>query len=162
MPAGRKPKPTEEKRLRGNPGGRPLNADEPQADIYEKVPDPPEWLGAYGKKEWYRAAPILMKMRLLTEADWASFATYCQNFHTMIMASIDIEENGISLKNQRGPVRNPALATLAASTTAIRAFCAEFGMTPSARSRMKFAGVDDDDDLDMFQPVGEDNGSDVE
>ena len=44
MTRGRKPKPTEQKRIEGNPGKRPLPDDEPQLPV--EAPDPPEWLDA--------------------------------------------------------------------------------------------------------------------
>lgn len=162
MPAGRKPKPTEEKRLRGNPGGRPLNDKEPEAKLYKKLPDPPEWLGPYAKKEWNRAGTVLIEMRLFTDADWGAFAAYCQNLEIMILAMQDIDENGMTIVNQRGQARNPSLTAFASASTTMRALAAEFGMTPSSRSRMKFAGDDDEDGLDDILGEQTKDDTDVE
>ena len=41
---GRKPTPTILKRLQGNPGKRPLPANEPQPTLEDELPPPPDWL----------------------------------------------------------------------------------------------------------------------
>lgn len=56
MPAGRPPKPTEQKRMLGNPGHRPL-PDQSEIQILsaaEDVPEPERPLGTYGMKLWDR------------------------------------------------------------------------------------------------------------
>ena len=69
---GRKPKPTAIKELEGNPGGRPLNPNEPRPD--KKAPRCPSWLEEEAKKEWKRMGRMLEQAGLLTEMDMAAFA----------------------------------------------------------------------------------------
>ena len=144
MTVGRKPVPTTEKRLRGNPGGRPLPkpGEEPEPLILEELPDPPDWLGKEGIREWYRVGQTLIDNRLLTEADITTFAVYCQNVDVLITSAQEIEDEGMTIMGARGPVRNPALATFAAATTSVRNMAAEFGMTPSSRARIKLPSND--------------------
>lgn len=139
MTVGRKKVPTELARLRGNPRQHrlPTPDEEPQPEITDFVPEPPEWLGDYGKKEWQRVAPYLWKNKLLTEADIMAFATYCQNVDLLIESTLSIQKDGHSIWGQRGQVRNPALASFTQATTALRAMASEFGMTPSSRARIK-------------------------
>ena len=54
---GRKPKPTAMKVLEGNPGGRPLNKNEPKPD--KKAPRCPAWLEEEAKKECHRSGILL-------------------------------------------------------------------------------------------------------
>ena len=54
---GRKPKPTALKELEGNPGGRPLNHNEPKPA--KKAPRCPSWLEDEAKKEWKRMGKVL-------------------------------------------------------------------------------------------------------
>jgi len=157
---GRRPTATIEKKLRGNPGKRKLNQDEPQAKLYEKLPPPPDWLGEHAIEAWNRNGPTLIEMYLLTEADFDLFASLCQQIHIMIVSSKDINENGMTIIGQRGRTRNPALATFAAATMALRALAAEFGMTPSSRTRFKLPG-DPGETLDDFLTV-ESKESDVD
>ena len=48
---GRKPKPTAQKKLAGNPGKRALNNDEPQFTTVRNI-DPPEWLSDRAATMW--------------------------------------------------------------------------------------------------------------
>lgn len=139
MPEGRKPVPTELHKLRGNPSKKHLPGakEEPQPEISSECPIAPDWLGPYARKEWDRVAPYLWKNGLLTEADETALASYCQNVDLMVAATMDINEKGYTVMGQRGPVRNPALASFAQATTAMRAMATEFGMTPSSRSRIR-------------------------
>ena len=59
---GRKPKPTAIKELEGNPGGRPLNPNEPRPD--KKAPRCPSWLEEEAKKAKEEKGPE----KLLQEA----------------------------------------------------------------------------------------------
>lgn len=68
---GRKPKPTAIKVLEGNPGKRPLNANEPKPE--KKSPKCPSWLEPEAKKEWRRMAKVLERLGVLTEIDAAAF-----------------------------------------------------------------------------------------
>ena len=49
---GRKPKPTDQKRLEGNPGKRQLNDQEPEPEV--AIPDCPEHLDPEARAEWQR------------------------------------------------------------------------------------------------------------
>jgi P27 family predicted phage terminase small subunit len=158
--SGRKPTATTEKKLRGNPGKRAINHDEPQAKLYDKMPPPPDWLGEHAVEAWNRNGPVLIEMYLLTEADFDLFASLCQNIHILIVSSQDINKNGMTIIGQRGRTRNPALATFAAASTALRGLSSEFGMTPSSRTRFKLPG-DQGESLEDFL-ANESKESDVE
>ena len=73
MPAPRKP--TNLKIIEGNPGKRPLNTDEPQPPAGISCP---RWLSADARREWKRIKPVLESCRILTKADLAMLASYCQ------------------------------------------------------------------------------------
>jgi P27 family predicted phage terminase small subunit len=150
---GRKPIPTEVKKYMGNPGKHPLPkpGEEPEPKVFQRLPQAPDWLGEYGQREYKRVGPYLVKNKLLSEADWLPFLAYCMNVQMLIEASEDIKENGMTIYGTRGPVRNPALATFAAATTALRSLATEFGMTPSSRSRMKLPGDEEDSLEDILK-----------
>ena len=73
---GPQPKPTNVRRLEGNPGKRPLNDQEPEFSA-DGV-DPPVWLTGDALAEWERTAPELVRAGVLTVVDVPLFAAYCQ------------------------------------------------------------------------------------
>jgi P27 family predicted phage terminase small subunit len=149
MPAGRKPTATAQKRLNGNPGKRALNHDEPAPKIFNKLPTPPDWLGEYAVAEWKRAGKILLELGLLADADLMLFAAYCQNVHMLIVASINVKQNGFTIAGARGEVKNPAVSSFQTATTALRSLASEFGMTPASRTRFKSPA----DDEESFEEI---------
>jgi hypothetical protein len=84
---GRKPTPTDLKVLRGNPGHRPLNPDEPalppvNADTFDSPPI--ELAGdAAASGEWSRLAPMLRTARQVTEAERGSLIALCQQWRSV-------------------------------------------------------------------------------
>lgn len=148
----RKPIPTEVKEIMGNPGKHPLPkpGEEAKPELLFDLPDCPDWMGEYGEKEWYRVGPVLIKNKLLTDADMLTFTAYCANVDLLVTSTIEIQTRGMTIHGARGPVRNPALATFAAATTSLRALAAEFGMTPSSRARIKLPNDDGESIEDLL------------
>lgn len=153
-----KPLSIEDKELRGNPGKRklPTPAERPLNDRLFEIPIAPEYLGVFGTKEWNRTGPKLVKAGLLNETDLPAFEAYCLNIDLMIDARIDIKENGMTVIGHRGRVRNPAIAAFGQASTAIRGFVGEFGLSPSARSRIRIPT----EDVDIMKELMEDEGPD--
>lgn len=145
MVAGRTPLSTEDKKLRGNPGKRALHEDQlPKSKILFALPDPPPYLGEFGEKEWHRTGPALIQMKMLAESDLPAFQAYCMNIQLMIESMLDIQANGLTIMGQRGRIKNPAVVSFGQATTAIRGFVSEFGLSPSARSRIRVPTEDED------------------
>ncbi len=136
------PQPTALRILNGNPGKRALPTDEPKPDSSE--PFMPAWLDADAREEWRRIVPILLKMGVLTVADGAALATYCEAYSTMGHALGVISEEGTSFTSPKTGVEHlrPEVQIVQQCRVAIKAFCQEFGMTPSSRSRMVMASDD--------------------
>ena len=144
---GRKPKPTKLKLLTGNPGQRPLNDREPEPVGLAKCPS---WLDFEAKKEWARIAPELERLGLLTMVDQAALAAYCQAWAEFKGATADLQAEGRVYYTEDGePKPHPAVSRQKAAWSAIRGFAAEFGLSPSARTRVK-SDSGKGDDLDKF------------
>jgi P27 family predicted phage terminase small subunit len=144
--SGRKSVPTAEKILRGNPGKRPLNDSEAMPQELGTLPPAPDYIGEYGGREWNRIGQQLIDLHLLTSIDLQVFEAYCLNVELMVRARESIQDNGMTVQGSRGPVRNPAIAAFGQATTAIRSLASEFGLSPSARSRIKLP-TDDEETL---------------
>jgi len=141
---GRKPKPIEIKILEGNPGRRLLNLNEPKP--ISMAPECPDWLLDEAKKEWNRLAPELERLGLLTIIDRAAFAGYCQSYAKWKIAEEFIKKNGMTYEIPKRDKEGKVISTYIAvfpevyitrqCLNQIKAFAAEFGLTPSSRGRI--------------------------
>ena len=142
---GPSPQPTRLRVLRGNPGKRPINHNEPRPAATPTVPEPPEWLESYAKGKWREAAPPLHRMGLLSEVDLSFFAAYCQSYARWRAAEEWISENGgtIVLRdkdgNARSVVRAPQAITAQAALADMNRFGSQFGLSPSSRTNIQAA-----------------------
>src|SRR5688572_7318876 len=106
---GRKPQPTALKLLKGNPGKRPLNADEPQVEPAQ--PDPPAWITGPARAQWRRIAPQLEKARILTHVDRDSLAAYCDALAMWAQARKIVDDEGLTTTGPNGAlVKRPEVA----------------------------------------------------
>jgi len=134
---GRKPTPTALKILRGNPGRRPLNRREPAPARATDLAPPPELVGV-AADEWRRLAPKLQALGLLTEIDDRALIAYCVTWARWLEAETELRDHGLVLKGKRGaPFLSPYVKIAAQSAQQLKAWIEQFGMTPSARSRVK-------------------------
>lgn len=141
---GRKPKPTHLKVLEGNPGKRPLPRSEPKPRPVP--PKRPAWLTGEGRREWERVVPELSRLGLLTIVDGAALAGYCQSWADYVETTRFLKKRGRTFETPNGYVQQrPEVSIAQKSLQLVRAFCAEFGLTPSSRGRMSLPGEKDDD-----------------
>jgi P27 family predicted phage terminase small subunit len=137
------PEPTKLRVLKGNPGKRPVNEREPQPRATS--PRCPEWLSAEAKRVWQRLVPELKAMRVLTYIDGDALAAYCQTFARWRAAEEFIQKHGEAypLRDDQGRIKCmqqfPQVAISRNLLLVLRAYQQEFGMTPSARSRVAVA-----------------------
>jgi len=155
---GRKPKPTAVKVLEGNPGKRPLNDGEARPD--NKMPSCPKFLNQAARKEWRRVAGRLHKAGLLTYVDGALLAAYCQAYGRWAEAEQEMTKGqGAVIATEGGYlVQSPWLAVANRALKQMKEFAVEFGMSPSARSRVKVETPDEDGGLAdlLFGMIGGD------
>ena len=146
-PRGRKPKPTHLKVVTGNPGKRQINENEPRPDL--SIPTPPPHLSDEAKVEWGRVCDQLYRLKLLSDIDRASLAAYAQAYGRWVqaeralakMAASDGVTKGLLVKTRNGnAIQNPLVGTANKAMADMMRYAAEFGMTPSARSRLSTDG----------------------
>ena len=145
MRTGPPPKPTLLKILAGNPGKRPLNADEPQPE--RTAPLCPEWLNDSAKTFWSDIAPKLTRLGVLTEIDGEALTALCLALADLKNAQEQIKKVGYIVKTPSGYAQpNPFVGISNLALKQIRSLLQEFGMTPSARSRVLMqAGFKEDE-----------------
>lgn len=133
--AGRRPLPTQIKKLKGTAQKCRTNPHEPKLAV--SCPEPPEFLGEIGRTEWAHKAPLLAKMGVLTEADNTALAAYCVQYERFVRAEKDLS-NGIYVDvTTNGNVVQRALVGVSnRAAELMHKFLVEFGMTPSSRTRV--------------------------
>lgn len=140
---GRKPQPTHLKLVKGNPGRRPINPREP-SPVSELPAVPPE-LNDDAKVEWGRLSEELYRLGLLTKVDRGALAAVCQAWGRWMQAERALAEMakkdpvtfGLLIKTKNGnAIQNPLVGIANKAMSDYVRACAEFGMTPSSRTRV--------------------------
>ncbi len=144
---GRRPKPTHLKAVRGNPGKR-ANKREPRPVLDKTAPPPPEHLNDNATRAWENLAPMLVRLRVLTEADHLAlerlalcYAEVCEHEETLSGLGYTYETHSMS-----GDVmvrKRPEAALLADADRRFKSYLVEFGLTPAARSKVEADGEDE-------------------
>ena len=149
--AGRKPKPTAVKKLEGNPGKRKLNDKEPMP--VKGMPTCPAWLMPEAQTEWKRLAKILSEMGVLTEVDRTAFAAYCQSYARWKEAQEHINSGGSTFETDKGyQQQTPWVGIANTNQKLMMQAASEFGLTPSARSRIAI-GTDKAGEVDEMEEL---------
>src|SRR5262245_28250904 len=135
---GSAPKPTILKVLAGNPGKRPLNANEPKPTAGK--PKCPAWLDAEAKRKWRELVPELDRIGLLTVVDGDALAVYCEAWSCFRRACESLTVNGDTFTTDNGYLMpRPEVAIRNAARDTLKKFAALFGLDPSSRSRLAVA-----------------------
>ena len=98
--------------------------------------------------------PDSPRARVLAHA--TQYAGYCQSYARWREAEEWITEHGIAypIKDEKGNVKSlqqfPQVAVARNHLLILKAYQQEFGLTPSARTRLHESGVRPNDDLDDF------------
>ena len=125
-------------------GGRKV---EPPPPFVRKAPDPPGWMPREAKAEWRRVVPELERLRLLKNASRSSLTAYCMCWQRFYDANKLLAGGPEKLlhRNSQGVTRHPAVTVAAEASKELRAWCGEFGLTPSAEGRLSPPESGDDD-----------------
>ena len=126
------------KLLKGNPGKRAINHDEPKPLVPPDVPEPPDWIEPYAKTEWGVVAPELHRMGLLTAVDLTAFAAYCQSYAHWRAAEEWMNKHKHTVVEVTGLERRvPQAITAQAALLDMHRFGSAFGLSPSARTSIQ-------------------------
>jgi len=152
---GRKPKPTKLHELNGNPSKLSREKIEKGIKPDPTMPKIPWWLDYHARKEWERICPELQRLGLLTKIDRAALAGYCmaysrwQRAERELVKGFTYEYRDKDFQTKR--TNKPEVVIARDALNQVRAFCVEFGLTPSARARMSTLGsAGDEDPLDKL------------
>jgi P27 family predicted phage terminase small subunit len=138
---GPKPQPTKLKILRGNPGCRSLNGDEPQPPTDGIAM--PSHLGPVASARWAELLPMLQATRVMTRADVEALARYCDTYEwwLAVRAKLKAEGDTYPILNDKGDVKyiaqRPEVAIAHKLAQQLRQLEADFGLSPAARVSLK-------------------------
>lgn len=136
---GPKPTPTAILNGRGSWRGK-KNKAEPVTD--PTTPTCPDWLDAQAKEYWADVAPMLTNSDVLKRIDGAALARYCQLLARWRKCEEFIQKHGDTypIKDKAGQVKGvrefPQVRRASDLSAQICRLEADFGMTPSSRSRL--------------------------
>jgi len=144
MTRGPRPTPTVLRVLRGNPGHRPINQNEPQPFVPDDCPAPPAHVIGHAAEEWNRIAPELYRLGLLTVADIGPLAAYCGAYARwrtaeetiQRLANNDPELHAMLVETECGVGISPLIKIARWAANDMVRFAGEFGLSPAARCRI--------------------------
>lgn len=145
------PDPTVVRLLKGNPGRRPLNKDEPVPPA--GIAKPPQWLKGRSHQVWELLAPILARMKVLSSADAHALALLCDAYAEYLDARDVVRKDGATYESRHFQMDEaghtvekvmirprPEVAMAQDAWKRVRQMMQEFGLTPSSRSRIEIPG----------------------
>ena len=140
------PEPTALKKLKGNPGRRPINESEPQFST--DMPQCPEWLGDTGRAVWAQYVEVLSSVKgLLTAADGGMLSLLCEAWEDLHDARAEIAREGATCVSEKGGCYpHPAVGRKNSAAARIKAISAKFGLSPSDRVGLKLSPAEPQDD----------------
>ena len=151
---GAKPMPTRMKILRGNPGCRPINKDEPQPE--KGRPTCPGWMRGEAKRMWKRLVPLLDGMGVLTKLEGGVLTRYCQEWAKWKEAEQFLMKNGSTWEavdangNVTARRRFPECNVADSASAIMNSLEGKLGLSPSDRTRLKVEPNQRMTDFDKF------------
>ena len=136
MRRGRPPKPADLKLLTGNPGKRPVENTNAAVAVLEDL-TPPEWLDGHGKAFWNHYAPILARLRLISELDGYLLAAASERWSVYLRASEEIKQSLTQQTDSNGNCARPEVAISKGALDSCRAILQEFGIGPASRTKVQ-------------------------
>jgi len=136
--AGRKPLPTHLKLVKGTARPHRMNKAEPKPVV--AVPAPPDHLDEEASTKFTEMAEMLAHHGVMTELDTGALARYVVIWRRWIEAEQEVKRRGHVVKTSNDNIiQNPFLAVANKCLAQMHQIEAEFGLTPSSRSRIRVA-----------------------
>lgn len=149
------PQPTRLRLLRGNPGKRGVGGREPTPA--SRNPACPAWLRPEVKRIWRGTVATLRELNIITRVDRDALTAYCQSYARWKAAEQFLEQHGevYPVRDEKGTIRcmraYPQVRIAMDMLSVLRSYQQEFGMTPSARTRVEVGPrIDLDPDSERF------------
>jgi P27 family predicted phage terminase small subunit len=146
---GRNPRPKNLSELAGNRRALARNS----VEMPLAIPVSPPWLTDEAKNEWDQIVPVLVRMRVLTEADQIAVAMLADYLARWKLMGERIKQFGYiqSVKDKNGKhvrfIRSPHITMHLEFGIVVQRLLSQFGLTPSARARLSEDGKKEQDNI---------------
>jgi P27 family predicted phage terminase small subunit len=145
---GTKPKPTKLKILEG---AQPCRINRSAPEALPGLPEPPEFLDDVGRAAWDRMVRLWDEMGALSRSDGEALTLYCTTFSRWRSAMAKVAEHGLVGQTAAGGYKaSPYVGVAERCEAQLIRLLAEFGGTPSSRSRVHTSEGGPKDSLDEF------------
>ena len=124
------PEPTALRLLKGNPGKRAINHDEPKLPASDEAP--PKGLTGRGLAMWKEIAPGLVTAGMLKATDRPVLKVWCQ-----LVAEEETQKRKVDKVGMESATKLGYLKNLRETRKQLREYSGILGLTPSARSAIK-------------------------
>lgn len=143
--SGPRPKPVELRILEGNPGKRPIPPEHERPTVKRQKPVAPPNLPAEAAILWRELVKLLDGMGVLTTSDRRALEMLCRAYADYLKARQIVDEVGLvyeTLDRNNLAVwkKNPAVDVANQAHTNVVRLLVEFGLTPSARTKVSKEG----------------------
>lgn len=161
MEAGRKKLPTALKKLKGTYRPDREIENEMMPTKLDFAPSPPAFLDAREAMEFESVCSELAELNMLHRTDLSLIAAYCVEITGYIRTSelIKIEGTIINGKNKLGEsyaIQNPLMAVKNSYFNNAKAMATQFGLTPSARTKIAAPPPDGEGSFDEMLNLDDD------
>jgi P27 family predicted phage terminase small subunit len=131
------------KLLKGNPGKRPLNKNEPRAS--NSLPSPPSWLNDRSKTIFRRLVKRVNEMGYASASHTEAYALAAWRQDQIEQCEVVIRTEGMTYttETQGGSLMyrsRPEVALQSEAARHLQSLLSEFGLTPSAMSKIQVPG----------------------
>jgi P27 family predicted phage terminase small subunit len=114
-------------------------------------------MSAGARRFWDEHATELDRLQVMTGIDVPALRLAAEHYAIALEAVGRLQEEGLTVEGKDGLKKNPLAQVFKDNALAFKAFAAEFGMTPSSRTRLRMP--DDAEQLsladELFRLVGE-------
>lgn len=117
------------------------------------VGEPPDWLDHEAREEWWRVVPDLDTAGVTSRVEATALGAYCLAVSRLRKAQAEVFRDGLTIMTEGGLRKHPAISIIERAEATIKAFAAEFGMTPASRSKVQAKPADKDEPSSSFAAV---------
>lgn len=136
MSRGRKATPLKVKKALGTRKDR-VNEEEPNYGEFDPKASSDIEGDAYAIKTWNRLVPLLLDQDVIQESDRIALETLCFSVADYTRLRHSLNKNKWSYTTESGVVKNrPEVTVIQQLTRIIKELSAEFGLTPSSRTKV--------------------------
>jgi P27 family predicted phage terminase small subunit len=158
---GRRPTPVEAQIAAGDPSKKGKHKLQEIADRQPQAPGQlpacPEHLDGLARQAWEDWSECLAEMKISKRPDAIMLEGACVAYGRAVEADERLKREGLVVGELDSPKPHPCCGISQKCWAQVRAFCSEFGLSPSSRTRLALEAIKDDGPslMDMLNAADE-------